>query len=388
MLPQKGALGHAAISQDRTMDPTTDTQVRLPAGPVTLRPFRTDDVDDIVTGCNDPLVQRFTPVPGPYTREHAVEFLTTRVPEDRAAGGIQLAIADPASDRLLGAVGIQRVQDTSAEIGYWVAPWGRRRGAATAATRALTEWAFQGRFTRLELRTELENGASQRVAGNAGYTRDGVLRGAGVRDGSRVDLVCFTRLAGDLPGPVPRPLPDLPGGRLTDGVVTLRPVGPADAGDLVALRSLADVYASMVPPAPPDPVAVARTCAHAEARWLEGTRAWMCVRDAATDAFAGELGLHVTDPVSGEAMAGYIVTPAWRGRGYARRALRLAAGWAFARAGVARLTAGTVPGNAASRRVLEAAGFTREGSQRARLVGPGGTRQDTLLYSLLPGDPR
>jgi len=356
---------------------------------VTLRPLRTGDLDDIVTGCNDPLVQRFVPLPGPYTRDHAVAWITERVPADRAAGGIQLAIADPATDRLLGAVGIQRVQGTSGEIGYWVAPWGRGRGAATAATRALTAWAFQDRFSRLELRTELENGASQRVAGNAGYTRDGVLRGAGLtRDGSRVDLVCFTRLAGDLPGPVPRPLPDLPGGRLTDGVVTLRPVGPSDAAELIAMRSLADVYAAMVPAAPPDPVAVARACAHADARWLEGTRAWMCIRDAATDAFAGELGLHATDAASGEAMAGYNVTPRWRGRGYASRALRLVAGWAFGTAGLVRLTAGTAPDNGASRRVLEAVGFTREGCLRARLVGPGGTRHDSVLYSLLAGDPR
>ena len=374
---------------DPTTDTTMDTTVRLAAGPVALRPFRTGDVDDIVLGCNDPLVQRFVPVPGPYTRDHAVDWITNQVPADRAAGGIQLAIADPTTDRILGAVGIQRVQGTSAEIGYWVAPWGRRRGAATAATGALTAWAFQGRFTRLELRTEPENGASQRVALNAGYTRDGVLRGAGVaRDGSRVDLVCFTRLAGDPPGPVPRPLPDLPGGRLTDGVVTLRRVGPGDADDIVAMRSLPDVYAAMVPAAPPNPAAVARACAQADARWLEGTRAWMCVRDAATGAFAGEMGLHVTDPLSGEAMTGYSLTSAWRGKGYASRALRLVADWALGTAGVGRLTAGTDPGNTASQRVLEAVGFTREGRLRGRLVGADGVRKDDLLYGLLPGDQR
>src|SRR5437764_7035830 len=118
------------------MDTSAPPFEAIPAGPVTRRPPRIDDVDDIVAACNDPLVQRFVPVPGPYTRDHAMDWITKQVPADGAAGGIQLAIVDPASDRMIGAVGIQRVQGTSAEIGYWVAPWARRRGAAVAATRA------------------------------------------------------------------------------------------------------------------------------------------------------------------------------------------------------------------------------------------------------------
>jgi len=44
------------------------------------------------------------------------------------------------------------------------------------------------------------------------------------------------------------------------------------------------------------------------------------------------------------------------------------------------------PENIGSQRVLEKAGFTREGLLRGQLPTPDGGRADDLLYALLPGD--
>ena len=74
------------------------------------------------------------------------------------------------------------------------------------------------------------------------------------------------------PGPVARLLPDLPGGELTDGVVTLRPLTPDDAAFHATLASLPDVVATSVPPQAPDPEEVARRCVRSAARWLAGER--------------------------------------------------------------------------------------------------------------------
>ncbi|OON32008.1 hypothetical protein BSA16_08115, partial [Micromonospora sp. Rc5] len=52
----------------------------------------------------------------------------------------------------------------------------------------------------------------------------------------------------------------------------------------------------------------------------------------------------------------------------------------------ARVWAGTRPENAASQRVLERAGFTREGLLRGRLPGPDGTRVDSVQYARLATD--
>ncbi|HEU4424080.1 MAG TPA: GNAT family N-acetyltransferase, partial [Pilimelia sp.] len=288
-----------------------------------------------------------------------------------------------------GSVGIGRIvpERGQAEIGYWVAPWARRRGVATAAATALANWAFARGHARLELLTEPENVASQRVALAAGFRRESLRRGAGVRrDGSRYDLVAWVRLASDPDGPTPRLLPDLPGGALTDGVVTLRPLGPDDVEFIHELHSVPDVVATSVPPTVPERSDVEVRCTHSQFRWLAGDRADLVIVDHASNTPTGEIGLYYQEPQTGQGMVGYCMMPAWRGRGYMTRAALLLARWAFDEAGIARLTAGTRPDNVGSQRVLERAGFRREGFQRARLPGPDGTRIDDVVFGLLPED--
>jgi RimJ/RimL family protein N-acetyltransferase len=354
---------------------------------VRVRRYRDEDAQAVQAACDDPLTQRFLPMlPSPYTMEDAIWWVREGSLPAFERGGGNFAIADPQSDRLLGGIGITHEQNGNGEIGYWVAPWGRARGVATAATRALTDYAFASGYGRLQLRTEQENTPSQRVAIAAGYMREGVQRGAApTRTGGRHDLVVWARLAGDPPGPARRLLPDLPGGNLTDGLITLRPLATRDANALHALYSVDDVRAASVRAEPVDPVTTALVCAHAEANWLAGIRAHLTVEDAATGEFAGEIGLFDVSP-TGEGMIGYSMVPAWRGRGYATRAVRMLSAWALGPAGLARVVAGTDPANAASQRVLGGAGFTREGYQRGHLPTSGGGRADVVSYALLATD--
>ncbi|HEX6497830.1 MAG TPA: GNAT family N-acetyltransferase [Micromonosporaceae bacterium] len=357
---------------------------------VRLRPVHEDDVDDIVAACADPSTLRFLHnMPDPYTHDDALWWVTVGAPVGWANGGAQYTIVDPLTDRLWGSIGITRVfpERAQGEIGYWVAPWARGRHVATAAARTLTDWAFRHGLARLELLTEWENIASQRVALGAGYQREGVRRSAGkTRGGGRHDLIAWARVVGDPDAPVPRLLPDLPDGRLSDGTVTLRPLAVEDTDALYFLRTLPEVVATTVPGATPDRAAVARICARAEARWLAGERAELALCDAETGEFAGEIALYLQDPLCGQAMIGYSMLPAWRGRGYPVRAVRLLAHWAFDEVGLSRLIAGTDPANHASQRVLEKVGFTREGYQRDRLPTATGGRQDDVLWGLLPRD--
>jgi RimJ/RimL family protein N-acetyltransferase len=82
---------------------------------------------------------------------------------------------------------------------------------------------------------------------------------------------------------------------------------------------------------------------------------------------------------------GYWLIPRARGRGFGWRAVGLLARWAVTEAALARVEALVVPDNIASQRVLEKAGFQREGHLRSYLVFE---RQhaDALIYSLLPSD--
>ncbi|MEH0845256.1 GNAT family protein [Micromonospora sp. CPCC 205711] len=364
----------------------------IDAGAVRLRPFRLDDAADTAAACSDPLTQRFiSGMPDPYTEESARWWVTEGAPAAWAAGGSAYAIADPASDRLLGGTGLSQVVPTrgQAEIGYWVAPWARGRGVATAATRALAAHAFAAGISRLELLTHEENAGSQRVALAAGFRFEGVRRGANPsRGGGRHDLLAWVRLADDSDAPAPRLLPDLPDGRLTDGVVVLRPIRPDDAELVHRLHTRPEVVANQAPPVPPTREAIERRCRLAESGWLTGVIARLLIVDAATGEPAGTCGLSVSDPAAREGTVGYALLPDWRGRGYATRALRLLTGWAFGPAGMARLAAGTMPENTASHGVLERVGFRREGLLRGRLPGLDGSRVDDLIFGLLAEDRR
>ncbi|MEV4247103.1 GNAT family N-acetyltransferase [Streptosporangium canum] len=360
----------------------------IPAGPIVLRALGTDDVEPIARACSDPEIARFIPtVPVPYTRDEALHYLQVaeRLWE---SGGASFAVADAGTGEWLGNIGLKALDPRgNGEIGYLIAPWARGRGVATAAARALTEWAFAHGVRRMELLADVENLASQRVALAAGFRREGVQRSAeDRRDGTRGDLVSFARLPEDSGDRVQPYLPGFPGGSLSDGVVRLAPLNLADADDYHALQNLPEVVAHSVPPQAPDPAESEESCREAGMRWLAGDRVEVAVRDARTDAFAGHIQLTSIIPPLGQAMTGYSTLPEFRGRGFTARAVVLLVEWAFEHTPLARIIAGTSPDNVASHRVLERAGFTRGPLVHGMLPGPDGTRlDDQQWYRLRPG---
>lgn len=351
-----------------------------------LRAPAEGDLDDLVTAMRDERVRRFLPyTPEPFGTAEAMAWRDVETPGRWAAGGAGFAVADGTDDRLLGGVYLQHVSPrrTDAEIAYWLAPWARGHGYAAEAVTAVTDWALRHGIARLELLAAPDNPGSQRVALAAGYRREGVERGGGSRpDGTRYDMVLWARLATDPPGPTPRLLPDLPGDELSDGVVALHPLGPADTADAYAAQRLPDVYESSVPPLPPTLDQVRESCGTAQSQWLAGAAARLTIRDAPSDRYAGEILLLYTEPVTATGMIGYHLARDWRGRGYATRAVRLLAEWAFEHAGLARLEAGAALDNTGSQAVLERAGFRRVGVQLSRRPGPRGTRIDDVQYEL------
>jgi RimJ/RimL family protein N-acetyltransferase len=66
--------------------------------------------------------------------------------------------------------------------------------------------------------------------------------------------------------------------------------------------------------------------------------------------------------------------------------VRLVCDWLFAE-GVGRIEVRTHPGNVASQRVAQRAGFQREGTER-RSIWLHGRREDAIVWSLLPDDTR
>jgi RimJ/RimL family protein N-acetyltransferase len=108
--------------------------------------------------------------------------------------------------------------------------------------------------------------------------------------------------------------------------------------------------------------------------------------EAETGVHVGGATIHHLDPVRDAVEVGYWLFHEGRGRGIATRFVLAAVGHAFAN-GLYRVEAHVRVGNVASERVLERAGFTREGVKRRFLRrGVGEERFDATLFSRLADD--
>jgi RimJ/RimL family protein N-acetyltransferase len=83
-------------------------------------------------------------------------------------------------------------------IGIELVPEARGQGYGSEAQRLLADWLFDTTsLNRVEASTDVENLAEARSLEKAGFTREGVVRGAQFRAGAHHDLVVFSRLRSD-----------------------------------------------------------------------------------------------------------------------------------------------------------------------------------------------
>lgn len=201
-----GCAGPAASRVEPPDPPLSD-------GTIALRLWREEDVPAIAAACNgDEEISRWLDrIPQPYREEHARAWLRVCVEGWASGRSLPFAVVDAESGELLGSIHVHRLpeEDGVGEVGYWVARPARGRRVATRAVRLVARWALaEVGIARLQLRTDVDNAASQRVAERAGFRREGVLRSCrfNPRRGRRVDFALYSLLPGELAvGPPDRP---------------------------------------------------------------------------------------------------------------------------------------------------------------------------------------
>ena len=187
--------------------PSPRTVRRIEGGGVVLRAWEPGDVGWVHEACQDDDIARWTNIPWPYGEDDARSLVALSEHGRRMRTAALFAVTTPDGEPL-GSAGLTfgDADSDGAEVGYWIAPGGRRRGAATAAVKVLTAWALgELGFARVALKTIVGNEGSERVAAGAGFEREGVLRSAHSHRGERVDVVSWSRTAppgsGRSPGP-------------------------------------------------------------------------------------------------------------------------------------------------------------------------------------------
>lgn len=120
----------------------------------------------------------------------------------KAADAALFSVIELATDELAGEGLLWGVDphNRSAHIGISLRPSFRGRGFGVDAVRVLCRYGFAIRgLHRLQLETLADNRAMIAVAGQAGFTREGVTRGSDWVNGTFMDSVIFGLLADEFP---------------------------------------------------------------------------------------------------------------------------------------------------------------------------------------------
>jgi len=137
---------------------------------VALRPWSRADAAELVACLDgDEEIGRWLDqIPQPYTVGDALAFIG-RTAETT------FAVVDAVSGRVLGGIGLRWSEDV-AEVGYWCRADARGRGVTTRALALAARLALEEGAGRVQLRADLKNLPSRRVAEKVGFTAEGVLR--------------------------------------------------------------------------------------------------------------------------------------------------------------------------------------------------------------------
>ncbi|KAK7908051.1 hypothetical protein PG985_015354 [Apiospora marii] len=183
----------------------TETPIgALPAPIVTtpkcyLRSYDPRDAPAASSLANDAEVVRFLRdrFPHPYTLEDSQTFIKSTLEADPVLDFAIFATPGAGDEggegEFAGGMGLtpgRDVQSRTWELGYWIGQkfWGQ--GIATMAVEAFARWAFQTfpELHRLEAEAYHLNAGSIRVLEKAGFTKDGVRRGAACKKGVVMDV--------------------------------------------------------------------------------------------------------------------------------------------------------------------------------------------------------
>lgn len=151
----------------------------LTDGVVTLRIADGRDVAPMTVALADFETSRWLgTVPHPFVEADSVVWIDELVPAGWESGTrLTFSIVDTARDAFIGEVGLHHVDAAArrAEVGYWLSPEARGRGAMQRALRLLLAWAFETLgLERVDWSAVADNAASRATAEAVGFRYEGL----------------------------------------------------------------------------------------------------------------------------------------------------------------------------------------------------------------------
>lgn len=159
---------------------------------IILRPFKQEDLDDLVSNANNiKVAERLTDAfPFPYTRQDGIDFLNKVMQQSPPE-----VLAIDLDGKVIGNIGIHPQKDVhrlNAELGYFIGEdyWGK--GYATEAIKKMIDYGFENfPINRIFSRPFSSNPASQKVLEKCGFILEARINGILVKNGKTEDELIY-----------------------------------------------------------------------------------------------------------------------------------------------------------------------------------------------------
>jgi RimJ/RimL family protein N-acetyltransferase len=188
--------------------PAIDLPRRIEGARCVLRPLTAADLPAYAQAfVDDPELPAKIGIESPPSEERLAKRPQMLVEAARDGEFVELVIADPADDRMLGVVTLHsfgwRHQRT--EVGFWLLPAERGAGVGTEAVGLCVDWAFKGLgMYRVEMTTLPSLTAALAIAKRLGFRQEGVMRERDLENGERLDVVMLAVLQAEWISPLNR----------------------------------------------------------------------------------------------------------------------------------------------------------------------------------------
>ncbi|MFC1977631.1 GNAT family N-acetyltransferase, partial [Chloroflexota bacterium] len=158
-----------------------ERNIGLTDGFVTLRPYQTGDIGSLYEAALESIAEAFMWMPwchADYSIGESKEFIESLPQKWEQGIAYDFVITETINGLYLGGCAVNRFQNDwrLANLGYRVRTSQTKKGVPTTVTLLLAKFAFDElKLNRVEIRIDVDNIASLRVAENAGTVKEGVL---------------------------------------------------------------------------------------------------------------------------------------------------------------------------------------------------------------------